>query len=212
MILTFFLVTGVCLLALFFLLSYHSFRQGPEERYLLWLRSRIPVVAKNPWIQWFHDLYSTWFVQRYPARQRWIYLGMAVSYCYLVSSGFLFAFLRVRLFGLFLLLHVVLGALFAVCLCLAVVFRARFYTWKEDDLGPANLKTKAGMRKMWQIALFWIFVVSGLGLIVTALFQMLPSFSLRTQLIIFEVHRYAALEILLAGIAFLYFSLIDDGP
>jgi hypothetical protein len=48
-------------------------------------------------------------------------------------------------------------------------------------------------------------------LIATALFQMLPSFSLRSQLIIFEVHRYAALEIFLAGIAFVYFSLVDDG-
>jgi steroid 5-alpha reductase family enzyme len=96
-------------------------------------------------------------------------------------------------------------------LCLAVLLRARFYTWNVEDLAPANLKTKAGKRKVWQIVLFWIFVASGLVLIVTALLQMLPQISLRAQLIIFEVHRYAALEILLAGIAFLYFSLVDDG-
>jgi hypothetical protein len=47
-------------------------------------------------------------------------------------------------------------------------------------------------------------------LVSTALFQMLPSFSLRSQLTIFEIHRYAALEIFLAGIAFLYFSLVGD--
>jgi hypothetical protein len=212
MILTFIFVSVFCLLALFFLLSYHCFRQSPEDRYFLWLRSRIPFVAKTPWIEWFQNLYRTWFIQRYPANQRWIYLGLAISYGYLALSGFLFAFLRVRLFGLILLFHVVLGALFAVCLGLTVVLRARFYTWNVEDLAPENLKTKAGKQKMWQIVMFWIFVVSGLGLVVTALFQMLPSFSLRAQLIIFEVHRYAALEILLAGIAFLYFSLVDDGP
>jgi hypothetical protein len=115
------------------------------------------------------------------------------------------------LYGLALLLHVVLGALFALCLCLAVLLRARFYTWNQGDFAAANLNTNEGGRKLWQVVLFWIFVASGLVLVVTALFQMLPQFSLRTQLIVFEVHRYAALEILLAGIAFLYFSLIVDG-
>ena len=112
--------------------------------------------------------------------------------------------------GLFLLLHVLLGAIFAICLCLAILLRARFYTWNEEDLVSMNLKTEGGKRKIWQIVLFWILVASGFVLVVTALFQMLPPFSLRAQLLIFEVHRYAALEILLAGIAFLYFSLVDD--
>ena len=39
---------------------------------------------------------------------------------------------------------------------------------------------------------------------------MLPQFSLRAQLLILDIHRYAALEILLAGLAFYYFSLIDE--
>ncbi|UCE41141.1 MAG: hypothetical protein JSV17_17185 [Candidatus Aminicenantes bacterium] len=209
---TFVIVSIFCLLALFFLLSYHRFRRCPENRYFPWLQSGILIFVKTPWIERSQEIYRSWFIQRYPANQRWIYLGLLFSYCYLVLSGFLFVFLRVRLFGLSLLLHVVLGALFAVCLCLAVVLRARFYAWHEEDLAPANLKTNAGRRKMWQIVLYWIFVASGLVLVVTALFQMLPSFSLRAQLIILDVHRYAALEILLAGIAFLYFSLVDDSP
>lgn len=207
---TFIIVSTLCLIALFFLLSYHRFRHSPKDHYFPWLRSRLPIMVKTPWIERAKELYRSWFIQRYPANQRWIYLGLAASCCYLVLSGFLFAFIRVRLFGLFLLLHVGLGALFAVCLGLAVVLRARFYTWNEEDLALPNLKTEAGKRKIWQIVLFWIFVASGLVLIVTALFQMLPQFSLRTQLVIFEVHRYAALVIFLAGFAFLYFSLVDD--
>jgi hypothetical protein len=210
MILTFVMVSIFCLLALFFLLSYFCFRNSQNNNYFPWIRSRIPVFVKTPWVKSIQKLYRSWFIQRYPANQRWIFLGLAFSYCYLVASGFIFAFIRVRLFGLVLLLHVVLGGLFALCLCLAVLLRARFYTWNMEDLASANLKTKAGKRKIWQIVLFWIFVASGLVLVVTALFQMLPQFSLRAQLIVFEVHRYAALEILLAGIAFLYFSLVDD--
>jgi len=210
-ILTFVIISIFCLLALFFVLSYHRFGNSPEDRYFPWLRGRIPIFVKTPWIKRIHELYQSWFIQRYPVNQRWIFLGLAFTYCYLVLSGFIFALISVRLYGLVLLLHVVLGGLFSVFLCLAVVLRARFYKWNVDDLAPANLKTKAGKRKVWQIVLFWIYVASGLVLIVTALFQMLPQFSLRAQLIIFEVHRYGALEILLAGIAFLYFSLVDDG-
>ena len=210
MILTFVIVSIFCLAALLFLLSYHRLRHSPEDRYFPWLQSRISIFAKTSWMEQSREIYRSWFIQRYPANQRWIYLGMAFSYFYLVASGFIFAFIRVRLFGLVLLLHVVLGGLFALCLCLAVLLRARFYTLNMEDLALANLKTRAGKRKIWQIVLFWIFVASGLVLIVTALFQMLPQFSLRAQLVIFEVHRYAALEILLAGIAFLYFSLVDD--
>jgi len=167
-------------------------------------------LVKTPWFARSKDIYRSWFIQRYSANQRWIFLSLAFSYSFLVLSGFLFAFIRVRLLGLFLLLHVLLGAIFAICLCLAILLRARFYTWNEEDLVSMNLKTEGGKRKIWQIVLFWILVASGFVLVVTALFQMLPPFSLRAQLLIFEVHRYAALEILLAGIAFLYFSLVDD--
>lgn len=211
MILAFVIISIFCLITLFFVLSYHRFLNSQNNNYFPWLRSRIPIFIKTPWIEHSQELCKSWFTLRYPANQRWIYIGLAFSYCYLILSGFILALISVRLFGLFLLLHVVLGALFAVCLCLAVLLRARYYTWEREDLASANLKTKAGRRRGWQIVLFWIFVASGLVLIVTALFQMLPQFSLRAQLVIFEVHRYAALEILLAGLAYLYFSLVDDG-
>jgi hypothetical protein len=197
-------------LALLFVLSYHRFLNSPEKDYLPWLRNRISLFFKSSIAERLRNFYQNWFIQRYPVRQRWIFACLALSFGYLVVSGFVFALIGIRLVGLFILLHVVLGALFAVCLCLAVVLRARFYTWNEEDLAPANLKTKAGKRKIWQIVLFWIFMASGLVLVVTALFQMLPQFSVRAQLTIFEVHRYAALEILLAAIAFFYFSLIDE--
>jgi hypothetical protein len=210
MSLTFVFISIFFLLALFFLLSYHRFRLSPEDRYFRWLRSRAPGVIETPWIKRIQEIYGGWFLPRYPGHQRWIFLGLAISYLYLVLSGFLFAYIGVRLFGFFLLLHVVLGALFAVCLCLAVILRARYYVWHDEDGAAANLKTRDGKRKVWQIVLFWIFGASGFVITVTALCQMLPAFSLRTQLVFFEVHRYAALGVFLAGIAFWYFALVDE--
>jgi len=219
------IITVISVLALLFALSYHRFRNSHDSAYkasdgfLLgsyfpWLGSRMIVLFGIPWIKRSEELYDTWFTQRYKPRERWIFICLALSFCYLILSGILFALLGLRLFGLFLLLHVILGGLFAVCLCLAVVLRARYYVWDTEIFkgrkGAMNLKTKPGIRKLWQIILFWIFVASGFVLIITALSQMLPYFSLRTQLVLLEVHRYAALESLLAAIAFFYFSFIDD--
>lgn len=210
MIVTFLIASLFCLLVVFFLLFYHRFRLVPEGRYFSWLRRRMAILVKTFSIRRSKEIYRSWFILKYPASQRWIYVGLAISYGYLSLSGFIFAFIGVRLFGVFLLLHVVLGSLFAICLCLAVILRARYYVWREADGAAENLKTREGKRKLWQVMLFWIFAASGLSLVVTALGQMLPFFSLRAQLVIFNLHRYAALAILLAGIAYWYFTFVDE--
>ncbi len=219
------ILTVITVLALFLVLSSHRFRNSHDSgheasdgfllrAYFPWLGSRMIALFRIPWIKRSEELYDRWFTQRYKSRERWIFVCLALSFCYLILSGIVFALLGLRLFGLFLLVHVILGGLFAVCICLAVVLRARYYVWDTENFmgknGALNLKTKAGIRKLWQVILFWIFFVSGFVLIITALSQMLPYFSLRTQLVLFEVHRYAALESLLAAIAFFYFSFIDD--
>ncbi len=220
------IVTVVFVLALLFLLSYHRFRRSSgagisgsggftPKNYFSWLGNRSIALFRIPWLERGEELYRMWIIQRYPPGQRWAFIGLGLSAGYLILSGFLFALLAVRLYGFFLLLHVVLGGLFAVCLCLAVIFRVRYYVWDpehfEGKKGALNLRTRSGMRKLWQIIFFWVFVASGFVLILTALSQMLPSFSLRTQFVLFEVHRYAALELLLASIAFFYFSVVDEG-
>ncbi len=216
----------VCVFVLLFVLSYHRFRSRTGSRvrepgrfiwrdYFSWLKGSPAALFKSLRTERLGELYEIWIVQRYPSAQRWIFICLALSGSYLILSGFLFSFLGVRIFGFFLLLHVVLGGLFAVCLCLAVSVRARYYVWDPEDFkgekGALNLKTKSGRRVVWQISFFWIFVASGLILILTALSQMLPSFSLRTQLVLFEVHRYAALVLLLASMGFFYFSRVDEG-
>jgi hypothetical protein len=217
------IITVVSVLLLFFLLTFHRFRtvqvqakkdSSPQVKYFPWLGGRISALFKIPWAERFKEWYDTWILQSYPARQRWIFISLGLSFGYLVLSGFFFDLAGIRLQGVFLLLHVVLGGLFAVCLGLAVFLRARYYTWDLEDFerekGKLNLRTGAAKRKIWQIVLFWIFTASDLVLIVTALFQMLPDFSLRAQLVMFDIHRYAALGALISAIAFVYFSRIDD--
>jgi hypothetical protein len=217
------IITVTTLILLFFLLTFHRYRtsqvqakkdSSPQVKYFPWLGGRISALFKSPWAERFKEWYDTWILQSYPARQRWIFISLGLSFGYLVLSGFFFALAGIRLQGVFLLLHVVLGGLFAVCLGLAVFLRARYYTWDLEDFegkkGALNLRTGAAKRKVWQIVLFWIFTASGLVMIVAALIQMLPDFSLRAQLVMFEVHRYAALGGLLAAIAFVYFSRIDN--
>jgi hypothetical protein len=212
-------------LVLLFMLSTYRFhnRQGSDAEgsggsvlkgYLSWLRHRSGALLKVPWVERARELVQMWIVQRYPPAQRWVFIGLALSGIYLILSGFLFALSGVRIYGLFLLLHVVLGGLFAVCLCLAVILRARWYVWNPEDFqgekGVLNLQTKLGVRMLWQIIAFWSFVASGFVLILAALSQMLPFFSLRTQLVFFEIHRYAALGLLLSAIAFFYFSVVEE--
>jgi hypothetical protein len=217
------IVTASSLLSLLFLLTLHRFRtlrsgggkdSASQTEYFPWLAGLISGWLKIPGSARFREWYDELVIRSYPAGQRWIFIILGTSFGYLVLSGFFFALTGIRLQGGFLLLHVILGGLFAVCLGLAVFLRARYYTWDLEDFqgekGAMNLRTLAARRKAWQIALFWVFAASGLALIVTALGQMLPTFSLRAQLVMFAVHRYAALAALLAALAFVYFYRIDE--
>lgn len=220
------IITVFSVPALLLVLSLHRYHNIPRKKsegssgrlwegYFPWLGSRLGAWFKAAGGEYVKKCYHSWITQRYPASQRWIFICLGLSFCYLTLSGFVFVFLgSTRLFGLILLLHVVLGGLFAVCLCLAVILRARYYMWDGEDAvqkqNTADFKTRMGKRSLWQILLFWAFVASGVVLMVTALLQMLPQFSLRTQMVIFEIHRYAALEILLAGMALFYFSMVAN--
>ncbi|MCJ7579310.1 MAG: hypothetical protein MUP98_02110 [Candidatus Aminicenantes bacterium] len=128
--------------------------------------------------------------QFYPGWKSWIFFSFLLSLLFLVLSGFLFALLIPRgLFGLPLLLHVAAGGIFAVCLSLVVVWRAGDYTL--DAPSPPFLK-----------ALFWVFVISGLCLIVTALSSMLSFLSMQIQISMIRWHRLFAIVSLFCVSAF----------
>ena len=99
------------------------------------------------------------------------------------------------------MLHVCAGGVFAVSLALALVLRARSYVFS-----PEEEKTEKNSSSTRRRIYFWLFIVAGFLLIVTALVMMLPIFSLKVQIDLFEVHRYSALIAVLAAAAFLYFA------
>ncbi len=195
----------VSVLALLLTLSIHRFleikRKAPAESgtassgYFSWAGRRVFFSITH-----LKQSYQKWVVERYKTAERWILICMSLCYGYQAASGFVFSLAGIRLQGVFLLLHMLLGGLFAVCLSLAVVLQARFYRF--------DIPSTASHRRP-SILLFWIFVACGCLLIATALCLMLPVFSLRTQLDIFAIHRYGALASLLSAISFISFSWYD---
>ena len=208
-----------------FMLTLHRFRntmdasrkgsnKSSTATYIPWLFRRIFIFLKTAGMKSWRERYHRWIVLHHPGRERWIIICLGMSFCFLAASGFLFSLLSSqRLSGSILLLHVTVGGLFAICLSLATIMRARHYRLDAEnmrrDKNAQISEGKGTFQISWQTIFFWIFVASGLCLIITALTLMLPYFTVNSQLDMFEIHRYSALVSLLSAIAFAYFSLLD---
>jgi len=214
------------MLGMLFVLTIHRFRKSKEvsgkspdevvvNSYLPWLFSRLFAFFKTAGIKGWRDRYQRWVVLRHPSRDRLVIICLGLSFCFLAASGFPFALLSgQRLYGIFLLLHVMLGGVFAVSLPLALISRARHYSFDREDTEHERAASLSGgtgtSHTPWSKIFFWLFAASGLCLIVTALTLMLPYFSLAAQMDMLEIHRYSALVSLLSALAFTYFSRVDD--
>lgn len=160
-------------------------------------------------------LQKTFFL-RYPVVEKWGTISLSVSFIFLAVSGFIYAlFFTQNLHGYPLLFHVILGGIFAICLPLVVVLQAPVFSFWSKETEFAN-KIPGGRKRTGPVPLiqkifFWLFVISGFLLILTALTSMLPAFSLKDQLSMADIHRYSALVALLSAIAFAYFTIVKDG-
>lgn len=212
--LLFIILTWLTLAALFVLLSRHHYRHTfghegkkradrPESNsastYFPWILSCIPA--------WFRDkpgkrgmkVFQELWITPYSPLEKWIHIGLSLSFVYLAASGFIFA---VGLFhsitGVFLVLHMILGGFFGLSLALTGLVRAKDYPVAENWPDPHE--------HHWETLCFWIFVLSGFALVLTALLMMLPLWTLIGHLKTVMVHRVAALSALLSAIAFVYFK------
>jgi len=216
--LIFTIITLISIVGLIFALSLHNFhglevkmeKDSPGfslKAYFLWCIKSISGLFKTSWSKSFRNLWKKWIKHPYPGNVRWIFICLCLSFLYLAASGFLFALLFPRrLYGFPLMLHVCAGGVFAVSLALALVLRARSYVFP-----PEKEKTEKNSDSTRSRIYFWLFIVAGFLLINTALVMMLPLFSLRVQIYLFEVHRYSALIAVLAAAAFLYFAPNSKG-
>ncbi|MBM3792256.1 MAG: hypothetical protein FJW35_18170 [Acidobacteria bacterium] len=204
-------LSAISILALAFALSFRSFARSAAPGhansfrralppFFSWIGRGVAAAVRPPVKERIAELAHRWPKLRLPQRDRRLAGALGWSFAYLALSGLISAWLPgVRLFGLFLLLHVGLGTAFAACLAAALVLYAGRFHPAEWGPAPARLRT----------ALFWAFAAAGLSLIVTALAPMFPVLSTAAQEAALEAHRYSALASLLTGASLLYLLLTE---
>ena len=219
-------------LGLFFALTFHRFRTTRPRSdargttaasYFPWLSTRAAAWLKTLQAATLKEKWRASTFHGLPLFDKILAAGLLGSFLYLAASGFLAAFFIGRgLYGVPLILHVMAGGLFSVCLA-AVVFReaARFQAPRPsnpaDSPAPDRNRSKNTLiglpplpsPQSVRIWMFWIFAAAGLALIVSTLLPMLPWLNTRGQVLMFETHRYAALVSVLAAVTFVYLSVSE---
>jgi hypothetical protein len=200
-------------------LAFHRFWTTREEarstiiyveifkKYLAWLALRTIQSARKASPKNWWGVVKALPLWRLPDLEKWLYIGFYGSFAYLAASGFFFAIFVPRgLFGYPLVGHVIAGGLFAACLAVIVIFKGRYFISVPK---PVNLSLALlDPRKMGitaaqvKLAAFWLFVLAGFLLALTALLPMLPLLRTAGQRFMFEFHRYSALASVLAAMVF----------
>jgi hypothetical protein len=212
------IISVISLLGLAVRLTYLRFRDdtvsvgaqpGSLSRgaYFHWLGRRFTTLFQPKGWQWLCVTYGYFCNLYQPRVLKWVFVVLSTSFTYLAVSGMAFAILSPRgLFGIPLLLHVVAGGVFAVSLAAHVIVRAKEYSSLIDVFTsrgrPTGYLVNLFSRPLRQSLLYWVFVISGLALVTTAFFSMLPYFSFRTQIVLVETHRWSALAAALSAMAF----------
>ncbi len=175
--------------------------------YFRWVGGGVSSLFRPAGWAWLQATYAYCCAPYPPPVLRWVFIGLSTSLMYLALSGFAFAIFSPRgLYGIPLVLHVVAGAVFAVSLAANVIFRAKEFSSVIEVFtsGGRPMGYLLGLfsRPLRQSVLYWVFIISGLALAVTALFSMLPYFAFRTQVVLVETHRWSALAAALTAMAF----------
>jgi hypothetical protein len=214
------IITILSALGLFAGLAFHRFWTTREEarstiiyveifkKYLAWLALRTIQSARKASPKAWWDYVKALPSWRLPDLEKWLFIGFYGSFAYLAASGFFFAIFVPRgLYGFPLVGHVMAGGLFAACLAVIVIFKGRNFISVPK---PVNLSLALlDPRKMGitaarvKFAAFWLFVLAGFLLALTALLPMLPLLRTAGQKSMFELHRYSALASALAAAVYM---------
>jgi len=118
-----------------------------------------------------------------------------------------------RMSGYFLMVHTVAGAVFAVALVAMMItwaadarFQATDVAWlrrqKVISEGPDG--APAGRFDPIEKAYFWTAGILGLATLISTMLSMVPLFGTVGQTVLYEIHRYAALLLVMATVVHLY--------
>lgn len=221
------IITILALAGAFLGLAFHRFWTTREEarstilyveifkKYLAWLALRTIQSARKASPKAWWSYLKALPLWRLPDLEKWLFIGLYGSFAYLAASGFFFAvFVPRGLYGYPLIGHVMAGGLFAACLTLIVIFKGRNFTSAPK---PVNLSLALlDPRKMGitaarvRLAAFWLFVLAGFLLTLSALLPMLPLLRTAGQKFMFDFHRYSALASILAATIFVGLELRES--
>ena len=177
------------------------------KKYFAWLALRTIQMSREVSLRAWWDRVKALPLWRAPLVEKWLYIGFYGSFLYLAASGFFFAvFIPRGLFGYPLVGHVIAGGLFAVCLVVVVLFKGRDFISVPKPahlslwlLDPRKMGITPARVKLWA---FWLFVLTGFLLTLSALLPMLPLLRTGGQRFMFEFHRFSALCSALAAMVF----------
>lgn len=216
-------ITFLSALLLFFLLTFHRFWATNEQAgknlvitsllrtYARWIKAGTAAVCggKKPWKspEGCLAVIRKMPVWGFPVFERWLFLLFYLSFLYLAASGLFFAlFIPRGMSGYPLLLHVAAGALFAICLTVIVITRAKNYIEMPKplvlDISLFDPRRLGITSIRGQYAAFWVLVIAGFFLLLSALLPMMPFLRYDGQKLFFGVHRYSALVSILAAATF----------
>lgn len=206
-------------------MSFHRFLIGRPEAgrslmygetvkgWLLWLRGQARIATRKGapagWVAWLRGQ-KAW---RMPPVERAIFIILYASFLLLAGTGLFFAvFVPRGLYGFPLLAHVAAGGLFATSLAVIVLLKGKDYliTTARFAVEPHALDPRN-----WGVTvpvllriLFWLFVLSGFTVTVSAVLPMLPLLHTPGQQLMLDVHRYGALASALTALLFADLSLL----
>ena len=164
-----------------------------------WMRDGILLLGRNHKWRSLGEHFQKQAHTRFSLLGRLFFYGMTASYAAMVLTGFLGSGIGLfRLQGLFLILHVSLGGIFA--LSAAAVFILQGGTAVHFDLKNKNPKNMALALSNFA---FWLFVLTAFLLTVTSLSMMLAFVPFQIIRTAFLLHKVFALMSLCSAIFWL---------
>jgi len=152
-------------------------------------------------------------IRRFTILERLIHIIAVLSMAALAGTGFIAVFAGSPLRGQLWLVHYAVAPVFAVAVAIVTMIWAKDgcferydlrwflhlggYLWKKDGL-PAG-RINAGQKKF-----FWIVGVFSMALILSGIGRVFPVFGATGQEVIYQVHRYCALLLVVTVIAHVY--------
>ena len=140
---------------------------------------------------------------RFPRLELLLFLGTMATFIALAVTGFYgVVWPEYPMHGIRLLVHVALGPAFAVGLAILAVMRAEAYR-----LGPRGARLPDRF-SLGQKVCFWLFLLGGLGLIVTVSVSMMRVLEPGEQAGVIDLHRWSGLITIVAAVVYGYLAII----